>query len=107
VGRLVEWSEDEAGLSTSWRLANTPAADAVLAEAADGVRDGLSVGVEVIRSAPRGGVLEVLEGKLVEVSLVAFPAYEAARVERVAASDSPTIPGRDPRTLRLRLTLGD
>ena len=102
IGRLLSFEDSVEGLSTLWKVARTPAGDDALAEAADGVRDGLSVGVEVIRSLPRDGVLEVVEARLVETSLVAFPAYESARVQRVAASESR---GRDPRVLRLLLNL--
>lgn len=105
VGRLDSWEETPEGLSTVWKIARTPAGDSVLAEAVDGVRDGLSVGAEVIRSTPRNGVIEVVEARLVETSLVAFPAFDAARVSRVAATT--TNPGRDPRTMRLRLMIGD
>ena len=105
VGRLVSWDDTAEGLHTAWKIARTPAGDAVLAEAADGVRDGLSVGAEVIRSAPRNGVIEVTEARLVETSLVAFPAFDSARVSRVAATT--TSPGRDPRFLRLRLMIGE
>jgi HK97 family phage prohead protease len=101
IGRLVEWSSQPEGLLTVWRIARTPTGDAALAEAAEGIRDGLSVGVDVLRTSARRDALEVLEARCTEVSLVSFPAFDAARVSSVAASES--IPGRDPRILRLRL----
>ena len=103
VGKLTEWSSQPEGLLTVWKIASTPAGDVALTEAAEGVRDGLSVGVDVIRTSARRDVLEVLEARVTEVSLVSFPAFDTARVLDVAASES--IPGRDPRNLRLRLLL--
>lgn len=105
VGRLESFQDTPAGLITTWKIASTAAGDAVLTEAAEGIRDGLSVGAEVIRSSPRGGALEIVEARLVETSLVALPAFDSARVSRVAATQ--TTPGRDPRTLRLRLSIGE
>lgn len=104
VGRLVEFANTDVGLTTRWKIANTPAGDVALAEAADGVRDGLSVGVEVIDFTERSDAWIINEAKLVEVSLVAFPAYDSARVTRVAASQTFET-GRDPRIVRLNLLL--
>lgn len=103
IGRLTDWRNTDEGLATSWKIANTPAGDLALAEASQGVRDGLSVGVEILDYEERNDYINVIEAKLLEVSLVTLPAYDRARVHRVAAS----IPqqGRDPRTLRLSLLL--
>jgi HK97 family phage prohead protease len=101
VGRLVEWHNTDEGLSTRWRVAATPAGDLALVEASERVRDGLSVGVEILDYEDRHGYINVIEAKLLEVSLVSLPAYDRARVHRVAAS-LPTL-GRDPRSLRLSL----
>jgi HK97 family phage prohead protease len=105
VGRLTDYDDGPTALLASFRIAGTPAGDLALVEAAEGVRDGLSVGVDVIHATrDRDGALVVTEAALHEVSLVAFPAYDDARLTDVAASD----PGHhDPRAiaLRLRLTL--
>ncbi len=103
VGRLVDWRNTDQGLDTTWKVASTPAGDLALAEASEGVRDGLSVGVEILDYEERDGYVNVLEAKLLEVSLVSLPAYDRARVHRVAASHP--LPGRDPRALRLHLIL--
>jgi HK97 family phage prohead protease len=60
--------------------------DAALAEAASGLRDGLSVGVLIDAYATKDGVLYVTRARLNEVSLVTIPAFEDARVLAVAAS---------------------
>lgn len=106
VGRLTAWADQPDGLHTTWKVARTPAGDAVLAEAADGIRDGLSIGADVIRYTERGDTVEVTEARLLEVSLVAFPAFDTARVTDVAAQhDTAHTPGVDPRVLRYRLNL--
>lgn len=103
IGRLVDWRNTDEGLSTTWKIASTPAGDLALTEASQGVRDGLSVGVEILEYEERNDYVNVIEAKLLEVSLVSLPAYDRARVHRVAAS----LPqqGRDPRALRLHLLL--
>lgn len=103
VGRLLDWRNTDEGLETTWKVARTPAGDLALAEASEGVRDGLSVGVEILDYEDRDGYVNVTEAKLLEVSLVSLPAYDRARVHRVAASHP--MQGRDPRTLRLQLLL--
>lgn len=102
VGRLVDWASTERGLTTSWKVASTPAGDLALTEASEGIRDGLSVGVDVLTYEQTDDVVNVVEAKLIEVSLVTLPAYDVARVSYVAAS---TEHGRDPRSLRLHLLL--
>ena len=103
IGRLVSFEERPEGLHTVWKVASTPAGDHVLAEAADGIRDGLSVGADVVTHTRLADRVQVTEARLIEVSMVAFPAFDSARVSRVAAAEP--VPGRDPRSLRLRLTL--
>lgn len=103
IGKLVDFEDTPTGLFTRWRIARTAGGDQVLIEAADGIRDGLSVGAEIISHDRGPDAVTVTEAKLIEVSLVAFPAYDAARITRVAATETPA--GRDPRTMRLRLTL--
>ena len=103
IGRLMDWRNTDEGLDTTWKVASTPAGDLALTEASQGVRDGLSVGVEILDYEERDGYVNVVEAKLLEVSLVSLPAYDRARVHRVAASHHQ--PGRDPRALRLRLLL--
>lgn len=103
IGKLVAHSDTAEGLETSWRIARTPAGDSVLAEAADGIRDGLSIGVDVLEHEVDGDSIRVTEARLVEVSLVAFPAYDSARVADVAATEVPR--GIDPRIVRYKLNL--
>ena len=105
VGRLTDYTDSPNGLLTEWKIARTPGGDAVLAEAADGIRDGLSVGVDVLDYERTRDGIEVVEARFVECSLVAFPAYDTARVERVAANEDPAPRGIDPRIIRYRMNL--
>jgi hypothetical protein len=68
------------------KISQTTAGSDVLVEAADGLRDGISVGANIIEHTVRDGQIIVTSAELVEVSLVTSPAFDAARVSRVAAS---------------------
>jgi HK97 family phage prohead protease len=96
VGKSLKWDvKNEAGCWAQFRIANTPAGDAVLAEAHEGMLDAFSVGFLPKREV-RGadGAREVLEAQLHEVSLVPMGAYDGARVlaMRSGGSDGPTAP---------------
>lgn len=85
LGRAVALREDTAGLVGEFRVSNTRAGDEALELIRDGALDGLSVGfVPVVdRGTPEGGFVERLEAKLIEVSGVAFPAYDGALIAAV------------------------
>ena len=57
--------------------------------AEEGLVSGLSVGVEVITSKVKGGVMHVSAARLLEVSLVTEPAFKRATVTDVLAEDNP------------------
>jgi len=80
VGLPVRVEETDAGLEVEYRMVNTPTADAALLEVREGVLDALSVGFTAVQAPHVRGVREVREARLNEVSLVAMPAYENARV---------------------------
>jgi HK97 family phage prohead protease len=86
VGRLVNHSANPSGIMGEMKIAGTTAGSDVLIEAADGLRDGISVGANIIEHTVRDGQIIVTSAELVEVSLVTSPAYDAARVTQVAAS---------------------
>lgn len=86
VGRMTSHDADDHGITASFRIIGTAAGDTALLEAAEGVRDGLSVGLDVTEShTDDGGALVVTAATLREVSLVTFPAFTDARVSDVAA----------------------
>lgn len=90
VGKATRlWDENNA-LHATFHVATGDLGDQVLASAAEGLRDGLSVGVGIVTSArdPKG-VLAVSAGTLREISVVASPAFPSAVVTHVAASQPP------------------
>ena len=81
VGRAVEWKNTKTGCWAQFRIANTPAGDAVLNEIHEGMLDAFSVGFLPKRET-RGtdGAREVIEAQLHEVSITPMGAYDGARV---------------------------
>ena len=89
LGRALSVKEHEAGIDARFRIVGTTAGNDALVEAAEQLRDGLSVGVELLASTQDDdGTLVVTAARLDEVSLVAHPAIDSARVSSVAASDA-------------------
>jgi len=89
IGKLIDITADDKGIEATFKIAGTIAGDDSLLEAAEGLRDGFSVGVVVDDWDAAKGVMRVKASKLVEVSLVAEPAINSARVADVAASETP------------------
>ena len=87
IGFAQRIEERPEGLWAEFSVAATTRGNDALVEASQGLRDGFSVGVEVIASKPVDGVLTVTKSRLREVSLVESPAFASASVERVAASE--------------------
>lgn len=85
IGRSVEFKEDAKGLYGAFRVSNTTAGDETLTLVRDGAADSFSAGFIPVIPAPRdpipkSGLVERVEAKLLEASVVAFPAYEDARI---------------------------
>ena len=91
LGKIIPASimESATGIQASFKISNTSRGTDALIEASDDLRSGLSVGVEVIASEPKGKVLLVTAARLTEVSLVQAAAFgENAQVTSVAASEA-------------------
>ncbi|MCT2277998.1 phage portal protein [Micromonospora chalcea] len=98
VGRLERTWSDNVGQWGVFRVARGPAGDRALAEAADGARDGLSVGIG-FAGADAGfsatddpvypGVVLVTAAPWRETSLVALPAFASARTTAVRMAATP------------------
>jgi len=92
LGSAVKLSDGAAGLAVKFKVASGIEGDRALALASEGVLDGLSVGVDfdLATDVEMGAddVLSVLRADLREVSLTAMPAFDDARVTKVAASRS-------------------
>lgn len=94
VGRLNRTWSDDAGQWGEFKVARGPDGDRALSLAADGVKDGLSVGVgfsgadhgmTFSRATDASGPLRrVTAAPWRETSLVAIPAFDGARVSAVA-----------------------
>ncbi|GLE53736.1 prophage protease [Mycobacterium montefiorense] len=83
VGRAVELREERDGLHAAFTIANTRDGDDVLELVRSGTVDSFSVGFRGIRDRFDGDVVVRTEVALMEVSLVALPAYEGATVAGV------------------------
>ena len=89
IGKLMDITADENGIEATFKVAATIAGDDSLLEAAEGLRDGFSVGVKINEWENEEGVLKIKSSTLQEVSLVTEPAIDSARVQEVAASETP------------------
>ena len=86
IGRAQSITEADDGMYATFKVSASRDGENFLIKAAEGLLDGLSVGVEVIASTERkDGTLVVTASRLNEVSLVETPAFDAARVSSVAA----------------------
>lgn len=97
VAVCTELVDTADALLASFTVARTPAGDELLAEAAEGMRTGVSVELSDVRI--RGGAL--LAGRLTGAGAVTVPAFDDARLLELVASDTPdedtpTDPGVDP-----------
>ena len=88
LGKLIDITANDQGISGVFKLAKTFAADDALEEAATGLRDGFSVGVMVDAWDNKDGAMVISKSSLAEVSLVSDPAIQSARVERVVATNT-------------------
>lgn len=93
VGVLAELTEHDDGLRGVFRIGRGAAGDQALLEAADGLRDGLSV--ELDSADVRDG--QLISAQLVAVAQVSVPAYSSARLaaELIDETDSPATAGDD------------
>ena len=99
IGRALNFTTTDEGITASFRIAETTRGNDSLVEAAQDLRSGLSVGVHVIASKPRDGILYIQEAKLQEVSLVQAAAFDSAAVTSVAASEpEPELVEENPET---------
>jgi HK97 family phage prohead protease len=89
IGKLMDITADDNGIEATFKIAGTIAGDDSLLEAAEGLRDGFSVGVMVDDWENKQGVMSISAAKLIEVSLVTDPAIDSARVADVAATETP------------------
>ncbi len=90
-GPMTHHDDRPEGMFARFKVGRGPDGDRTLAEAQDKVRDGFSVGVDIVDYGPdplNQGVMLVAVGGAVwyETSVLAVPAFTGARVTRVAAT---------------------
>jgi uncharacterized protein len=87
IGKATGFVDGPERLVGSFRISQTSAGTDALVEASDGLRDGLSVGANILEyDIDENGTMIVSAANLVEVSLVHTPAFSDAVVSQVAAS---------------------
>ena len=86
IGRVTERVASDEGLMFSATLSKTRAADDAMALLADGSISAVSIGAVPIKFKRVNGVMEVSEARMIELSLVSFPAYADAEIQSVYAS---------------------
>lgn len=85
LGVWTELREDDTGLFVRGRLSQTPLGDEALTLLKDGALDGLSIGFKVVSSSrdEYTGRRTLTDVELLEVSIVSWPANDAARISEV------------------------
>ena len=90
LGKAQYFNEvDGEGIYAAFKISNSSRGSDALITASEGLTAGLSVGVEVITSKNKAGVMHVSAAKLFEVSLVTEPAFKSALITDIAAEETP------------------
>ena len=98
IGRLTKYEVTDTGIEASFKIAGTIAGDDSLLEAAEGLRDGFSVGIKLNEWKNVEGSMVISASEMIETSLVTDPAIDSARVSEVAASEISESPDSDTKT---------
>jgi HK97 family phage prohead protease len=88
IGRMQKFNQAEDGIYASFKISASMQGQDALILAGEQLIDGLSVGVDVNKSVQKKDYLYVTSATLREVSLVESPAFSAAQVTKVAASEN-------------------
>ena len=88
IGRMQNFNKAEDGIYASFKISASMQGQDALILAGEQLIDGLSVGVDVNKSVQKKDYLYVTSASLREVSLVESPAFTAAQVSKVAASEN-------------------
>ena len=90
VGVMLELADTPEGAIARFRVDQGAEGDLALEQATTGSRGGLSIGAEIITAEDDGsGIVNVKAAALLEVSLVAIPAFAGSAVTNVAADADP------------------
>jgi len=96
LGKATSFTTDEDGIYASFKISRSQRGTEALILAEEGLQSGLSVGVEVVKSKMKAGVMHVSAANLFEVSLVTEPAFKSAQVIDVAAEETPEVVEENP-----------
>jgi hypothetical protein len=88
IGKLTSYEVTDTGIEASFKIAGTIAGDDSLLEAAEGLRDGFSVGIKLNQWDNKEGTMVISSSQMIETSLVTDPAIDSARVSEVAAAET-------------------
>lgn len=89
-GRAIFFNEiPNDGIYATFAVSKSEKGTQSLIMAEEGLVSGLSVGVEVMKSKIKSGVMHVISSRILEVSLVTEPAFKSAQVIDVAAEETP------------------
>ncbi|CAB5222218.1 Phage major capsid protein, HK97 [uncultured Caudovirales phage] len=106
LGKATSFTTDETGVYASFKISRSNRGTEALILAEEGLQSGLSVGVEVIKSKMKAGVMHVSAARLFEVSLVTEPAFKSAQVIDVAAeSDIEAATSTSTKTTTINTTI--
>ena len=87
IGKMKSFEITDDAIYATFSISKSQRGNDALILAAEGLESGLSVGVDVLASKPKQGVLYVTKASLQEVSLVTEPAFKSAQVTDIAASE--------------------
>lgn len=87
IGKMKSFEVTDDAIYATFSISKSQRGNDALILAAEGLESGLSVGVDVLASKPKQGVLYVTKASLQEVSLVTEPAFKSAQVTDIAASE--------------------
>ena len=83
LGKAQFFNEvDGEGIYASFKISASTRGNDALITASEGLTSGLSVGVEVLKSSRKAGVMHVTAARLMEVSLVTEPAFKSAQPQQ-------------------------
>lgn len=89
IGKMVDFNVTPTGINATFSVVDTQAGRDTLIEASSGLRDGFSIGADVIDYEMRDNVMVVTASRIVEVSVVTNPAFgKDAKISEVNASEN-------------------
>lgn len=98
IGKAISFEVTPDGINAQFKVSKTTRGNDVLVEASDGLRTGFSVGAQILDYTidKNTGVMTVTASELLEVSVVANPAFrEDSQITEIAASENAAEPNNE------------